>query len=111
MFFVARPLAIASTTLLLVATACIPNITRERERPGFGMPHDPSSGESVPMGTGIATSRAEDGPTRKRVASKEEPATLVAIDRSRCAVTEDRYRDARVGQRVTCAWRSADRPQ
>ncbi len=45
----------------------------------------------------------------KRVAAKEPPVTLVAEDGSRCAVTESKYDNARIGDTVFCAWRTSDR--
>ena len=45
----------------------------------------------------------------KRVAGKEEPATLIAVDRSECTVTSDRFRSTRVGDHVLCDWRVGDR--
>ena len=47
--------------------------------------------------------------SRKRVDSKADPATLIAIDGSRCTVTESRYRDTKVGDNVTCDWRAGSR--
>ena len=47
--------------------------------------------------------------SRKRLDSKVDPATLVAIDGSRCTVTESRYRDIKVGDTVSCDWRVGSR--
>jgi hypothetical protein len=47
--------------------------------------------------------------TVKTVAGKEPPATLIAEDRSRCAVSERRYRETTVGERLLCAWRTGSR--
>jgi hypothetical protein len=47
--------------------------------------------------------------SRKRVAAKEEPATLVAEDGSRCKVTTDRFKKVRERDYVTCLWRRDDR--
>ncbi len=57
---------------------------------------------------GVATKPAEgtDGPqlTRKVVDTKQEPVTLIAVDRSICRVSEKRFRDTQVGERVFCGW-------
>ena len=45
----------------------------------------------------------------KRVARKEEPATLFAADRSSCTVTANRFRKTDVGDTVLCDWRAGDR--
>lgn len=47
--------------------------------------------------------------TLKRVTGKEEPATLIAVDRSECTVTADRFRKTSVGDKVLCDWRVGDR--
>jgi hypothetical protein len=60
-------------------------------RPTFGTPHSP-------------TAKQDAVPDRKRLASKEAPATLVAVDRSRCAVPTDRFEKAKIGDHVWCNW-------
>jgi hypothetical protein len=47
--------------------------------------------------------------SRKRVAAKEEPSTLVAEDGTRCTVTKSRFRKVDVGDWATCAWRADGR--
>jgi hypothetical protein len=63
----------------------------------------PSVGAQSPTGRTTATA------TRKRVAEKEEPATLVASDKTRCTVTADRFKDTHVGDDAICDWRTGDR--
>ena len=41
---------------------------------------------------------------KRRVASKEPPATLLASDGLRCTVSHDRYEKVRVGDDVLCLW-------
>jgi len=41
----------------------------------------------------------------KLVAAKEEPTTLIADDRSRCIVTERKFRETAIGSDVLCDWR------
>jgi len=40
----------------------------------------------------------------KPVASKEAPTSLIAVDGTRCLVTEEKYRNTAVGERVWCYW-------
>jgi hypothetical protein len=44
------------------------------------------------------------GPTLKVVDAKHPPVTLIAIDRSTCLVTRDRYREVRIGDAIYCHW-------
>src|SRR5262245_37236610 len=67
--------------------------------PGF-----PSPGAPTPQGTGQGRS-VEDRMRTKRVAAKEEPTTLIADDRSRCVVTERKFRETAIGSDVLCDWR------
>jgi putative hemolysin len=55
------------------------------------------------------------GPERRRAAAsvkivdaKRPPATLIAVDRSICLVTVDRYRNVGVGDAVFCTWRGGN---
>ena len=41
---------------------------------------------------------------RNRVASKQEPYTLLAEDRTTCQVSADRFRDVKVGDTEVCLW-------
>lgn len=61
----------------------------------------------VPAGQ-PATATSNPNMSRKRVAGKEEPATLIADDRSRCTVTAERFRDTKVGDNVICDWRAGE---
>lgn len=45
----------------------------------------------------------------KRVTGKEEPATLIAADRSQCTVTAERFRNTKIGDKALCDWRVGDR--
>jgi hypothetical protein len=47
----------------------------------------------------------------KPVASKESPTALLAADGTRCLVTEEKYRNTALGERVWCFWSyDGDRP-
>ncbi|MEP7345567.1 MAG: hypothetical protein ABI877_09875 [Gemmatimonadaceae bacterium] len=50
----------------------------------------------------------QSGLSRKHVSSKEAPTSLIAIDNTRCLVTEEKFRNTPVGADVTCYW-SSDR--
>jgi hypothetical protein len=90
-------------TILAVAfaaMACAPYQTLKR--PGAG-----GGDREIPTGT---SSRGSGGSGqsdvgRKAVYGKEDPATFVAQDGSRCAVTEKRYRETALGEVVWCAWK------
>jgi len=56
-----------------------------------------------------ASASSKPNASRKRVDAKEEPATLVAFDKTRCTVTEQRFRDTDIGDTATCDWRTGDR--
>ena len=63
-----------------------------------------TDGGSTPMATAIP-----NGVSRKRVNGKEEPSTLIALDRTRCTVTDDRFKAIKIGDDVTCTWGASDR--
>jgi hypothetical protein len=48
--------------------------------------------------------------TKKRVTAKEEPATLVATDRTQCVVDVDDFMRIRVGDEAACLWSPVARP-
>lgn len=52
-----------------------------------------AGGRGVPVGLG-----------EKPVASKEPPTSLIAVDGTRCLVTEEKFRNTAVGERVWCYW-------
>ena len=42
---------------------------------------------------------------QKTVSAKEDPATLVASDRTSCTVPEKKFRETTIGSKVWCNWR------
>lgn len=54
------------------------------------------------------TSRPDSslGLARQQVKGKEEPATLIAVDGTRCTVSEARFRDVAHGDKVWCPSKS-----
>jgi hypothetical protein len=57
----------------------------------------------------LSQDREPREPTLKIVDAKRPPATLIAVDRSVCLVTAERYRNTRIGDAVFCQW-SGGRP-
>ena len=55
----------------------------------------------------IGASATEGGVSAKRVSGKEPPTTLIAVDGTRCIVSEERYRATRIGENALCVWRSS----
>ena len=77
---------------------------------GLPSPSELQPAGSLPsIGTQSPTGRAAATASRKKVAEKEEPATLIANDRTRCTVTADRFKNTRVGDDAICDWRTGDR--
>jgi hypothetical protein len=77
---------------------------------GLPAPSEVQSPGSLPsVGTQSPTGRTTAVASRKRVAEKEEPATLIASDRTRCTVTANRFKDTQIGDDVVCDWRTGDR--
>lgn len=48
---------------------------------------------------------SESRPAQKVVNAKQEPATLIAADRTSCQVTSQRFKETIVGTKVWCLWR------
>ena len=98
-----------AVTALMIVTISVACTTSRNTRPGAN-PMDPTraaiDGKVPGQRAGGST---EPNVSRKRVDSKEEPATLVAADRTRCTVTEERFRDTKVGDNATCDWRTGSR--
>ena len=98
-----------------VAAVALSACTQAGKRTGTGPQGLPSPSEvqspgSLPsVGSQSPTGRNTVLASRKRVAEKEEPATLIAIDKTRCTVTADRFKDIHVGDDAICDWRSGDR--
>ena len=71
-----------------------PVFGRGGESPGRATPAAPTGG------------RADAGEVaQKEVGGREAPASLISIDGWTCLVTEKRFRETAVGERVWCAWR------
>jgi hypothetical protein len=79
---------------LILAAACSQNKADLFPRPG---------GDRVlPQGHPAAS---EERFAQKVVNAKEEPATLIASDRTRCVVTAQKFKETLQGSKVWCAWR------
>jgi len=107
--------AICLLSLALVTDVTLSACAQQGRRTGTGPMGLPSPSEvqspgSLPsVGTQSPTGRTTAVASRKRVAEKEEPATLIANDKTRCTVTADRFKDTHVGDDAICDWRTGDR--
>ena len=99
----------------LVMAVAVSACTRPTRQTGTGPRGLPSPsevqppGSLPPVGSQSPTGRTTAMASRKRVAEKEEPATLIANDKTRCTVTADRFKDIHIGDDAICDWRSGDR--
>jgi len=89
--------------LAILAGACAG--PRPLEMPGPGV--DPRRAGRPEENRNVT--QVDHGLAAKVVAGKEEPATLIAKDRSRCTVPEQRFREIQVGETALCPWRTGDR--
>jgi hypothetical protein len=97
-----------SAIVLVVATTSLA-CARQMNRPGTN-PMDPTRAAIDGRVPGQrASGSTEANVSRKRVDAKEEPSTLVAADRTRCTVTDERFRDTKVGDTAMCDWRAGTR--
>lgn len=62
---------------------------------------------ALPMGGGRDATGSEGKVGWKTVAEKREPNIVVAVDRSYCEVTRERFEETEEGERVLCHWRSS----
>jgi hypothetical protein len=92
--------------LLVGASGCVTPLF-----PGSGQVFPPQDVMPAKRGsTGMATTKPDSASairsalSSKLVSGKEEPATLVARDGSRCSVSAKRFTDAREGDETWCAW-------
>ena len=94
-----------SLSVVLISAACLGAAACVKTTaPPLGFPIPATSTMS---GQGMLST--DGGLARKEVAAKEEPATLVAADRSRCMVSAERFKNATVGSREICDWRTGGR--
>jgi hypothetical protein len=84
----------------MVAFGCR-NPTLEGGRPPIGG-RPGEGGRELPPGMRAGQSDLNS----KIVKAKEDPNILVADDRTRCTVTEKRYRETTIGESVLCAWKA-----
>jgi len=107
--------AIGLLSYALVTVVTLSGCTQPGRRSGTGPQGLPApselqpAGSLPPVGNQSPASRTTVSATRKRVAEKEEPATLIANDKTRCTVTADRFKDTHVGDDAICDWRAGDR--
>ena len=95
--------AVSAIALVPLLSACLnlfPRPIEDVHRRG-----SPSTPTEIPVHRNGADSAFTLGLSRKPVSGKEEPATLLARDGSRCIVTEKRFKEVALGEQVTCAWK------
>ena len=104
-------LRIRSRAVACGASLAVVACSHGPQAPGTGDPRGTVPGASpLPTPAGQpATAKASPNMTLKRVAGKQEPATLIADDRSECTVTSERFRKTSVGDKALCDWRAGDR--
>jgi hypothetical protein len=61
---------------------------------------------NTPFGARSEPRRLQEGLFWKQVFDKSPPAYLIAVDRTVCTVSAERFNQVRVGQRVLCDWKS-----
>ena len=99
-----------SLTVVLISVACLgaAACVKTAAQP-LGFPIPAASTMQVPGTSGQGMLSTDSGLALKEVAAKEEPATLVAADRSRCMVSANRFKNTTVGSREICDWRTGGR--
>jgi hypothetical protein len=83
---------------LVVLAACQPPAPY---RPPLIGPRTPGDDRQMPVAT---AARAATHLSSKKVDAKEAPNTLIAVDATRCSVSEKKYREVSLGEAVTCLW-------
>jgi hypothetical protein len=84
----------------LAVSACVGIMPKRASRPEIGGMTD---GRKLPAS---AVGSASAGITSKAVYSKREPITLVSRGQTECIVSEAKYRETNVGDKVRCEWRA-----
>lgn len=82
-------------TLVIVLAGCSPNQPELWPRPDGGDRELPNNRPPA----------SENALAQKAVHAKEEPATLIAADRTSCQVTSQKFRETIIGTKVWCLWR------
>ena len=102
-----------SRSVVLISAACMGAaacVKTKAQPPGSpGSPIPPPTTMQMPGTSGQGLLSTDGQLASKEVAGKEEPATLIAVDRSRCMVSAERFKNAKVGSREICDWRTGGR--
>lgn len=100
-----RAIRLTAVALLVTTSAC----GVVRSTPVSTVPTDrPFPTPAGRPGTSSVNTARE---TKKRVAAKDEPATLIAADRTQCTVDMNDFNRIRVGDEVACLWSPVARPE
>lgn len=98
--------SMVGVAVVVMLSGCAPS-AGSGIRPGVAViPPEHGVGGQPTTSAGPRKTTAEMPVFRKRVEAKEDPSILIARDRTKCAVSEDRYKKIKVGDNVTCAWRT-----
>jgi hypothetical protein len=100
----APALSLAWSLLVAATSAC----GVVRSSPETRIPGDRALPGSGRRPTESTDASARDG--KKRVSAKQEPSTLIAVDRTQCIVDAEDFRRIRVGDDVACVWSPVGRP-
>ena len=91
--------------VLLGVALVLPGCSRNHELGSFPPRRAGTEGAlGSPKGVGSTVSGGGVSATRKRVTGKEEPATLLAADRTQCIVTAGKFKETSIGEDVWCDW-------
>ena len=91
---------VALLGLLLTMSACVGWMPKRRASPDIGGAPSGDRGLPQPM-----TGTKGAGVSSKAVYGKREPVTIIAQDKTECIVSEKKFRELAVGEKVRCEWR------
>ena len=83
--------------LALTAVGCVSWQRGNGQLPNPATP-PPRPGMTANSGSGVPEI------SQKPVDGKSAPATLIAKDGTRCTVSESKFRETSIGEKVSCAW-------
>jgi hypothetical protein len=83
---------------LVVSASCQPPVPY---RPPLIGPKTPGDDRQTPAAN---VSRAASNLAKKKVDAKQDPNVLIAVDATRCTVSEKKYREVSLGEAVSCLW-------
>ena len=94
---------LVAAVVLLGLSACVGWMPGRR---GNSEPQGIPGGDGRTMPRQPGTRGRTSGVSSKVVYGKRAPVTLIADDKTECVVPESRFKEAAVGEKVTCGWAS-----